>query len=461
MAAAAAPAPPQPRRSAVAWLSLLLLALTIGLQGCGEGGGGHEGPPNLSNFGTPVVVATSATCAAIEFAYKGHDRPYTVYIFAKQPKDLAFIEWGAELPTRWVRKHHHNRKDPKVYRVLVRELPPGSEFQVKVSSGNDINSVDVSPPSKVVKTMKTAIAPDVPSNLQIHRTDPRLNLKQHDGSVCLDLHWSHPHTHLRQDPSDVFFRITREFHGEAPELVCEDKVGSLKHTCGVPLTSVVSEVPSSFATICGLRPKRTMTFHVEAFNGDGVAKSANNGVSKGAVGFATAHIEAVSPPSAPSVVTSLVTEPANQESAAGFRPLALVDWIPQHDDLIEGHAVYLGLREVSSMKMLCWVPHDNTSYSGGHLELPIVHKNHTFSEDVLLVRDYLQRFHVHHEQEILVATRTVGHLESPAYSFRLGEWQVLDQAVKCLTSFDAKFPAYVAHPFVQVWTQAQALSRYD
>merc|ERR1712066_363456 len=104
---------------------------------------------------------------------------------------------------------------------------------------------------------------------------------------------------------------------------------------------------------------------------------------------------------------------------------------------IEGHAVYLGLRLVSSMRMLCWIPHDNSSVSTGHLELPIVHKNHTYSEDMLLLKDFLHRYHVHHEQELLVATRTAGHLESPAFSARLGEWLVLDEAVKCLTSFDA------------------------
>jgi hypothetical protein len=215
----------------------------------------------------------------------------------------------------------------------------------------------------------------------------------------------------------------------------------------VPLLSVSSELPSSYATVCGLRPKRRLHLSVEAFNVDGQT--------------AAAHIEAFSPPSAPSVVTSLVTHPAAQESVAGFQRRAVLDWIPQHDDFIKGHAIYLGLTEVESMKLLCWVPHENSAFAVGHLELPIVHRNHTHSENSLLLADYLEGYPVHQEQELLVSTRTVGHLESPAYKFRLGEWQVLDEAVKCLTDFEATHQTYVSKPVTLSWTQTEALSVYD
>lgn len=72
-----------------------------------------------------------------------------------------------------------------------------------------------------------------------------------------------------------------------------------------------------------------------------------------------------------------------EETIAGFHPMVVLDWVPQEDPLIEGHAVYLGLREVSAMKLLCWVP---TSYPG-HLDLPIMHKNHTHTMHDLLVED--------------------------------------------------------------------------
>merc|ERR1711933_330807 len=103
-----------------------------------------------------------------------------------------------------------------------------------------------------------------------------------------------------------------------------------------------------------------------------------------------------------------------------------------------GHAVYLGLTEVEAMKLLCWVPHNHSAYAAGHLELPITQRNHTHAEGSLLLTDFLAGFPVHQEQELLVATRTEGHLESPAYKYRLGDWQVLDEAVKCLTDFEAE-----------------------
>jgi len=160
-----------------------------------------------------------------------------------------------------------------------------------------------------------------------------------------------------------------------------------------------------------------------------------------------------------------ITRPMSEETIAGFHPMVVLDWVPQEDPLIEGHAVYLGLREVSAMKLLCWVP---TSYPG-HLDLPIMHKNHTHTMHDLLVEDYWNHHAVHQEQELIIAARTAcvangkrtGYLESPAIVHRLGDWLVMEEAVKCLTAFDARFASYVAHPVVTSWTQEQALAIYD
>merc|ERR1712093_218670 len=140
-----------------------------------------------------------------------------------------------------------------------------------------------------------------------------------------------------------------------------------------------------------------------------------------------------------------VTAPGNQESAAGFRPTCFIDWIPQHDHLIEGHAIYQSLVGISAIKLLCWVPNKmsakkshTTGAVSGHVVLPIVHKNHTYAEDSLLLRDFVDGYEVHQEQEVMVTVRIKGGLESPPYKFLLGDWLVLDEELKCLTSFDAR-----------------------
>merc|ERR1712129_365628 len=127
--------------------------------------------------------------------------------------------------------------------------------------------------------------------------------------------------------------------------------------------------------------------------------------------------------------------------------MVIVDWVPQIDPLIEGHVLYLGLADVFAEKLLCWLPRNLP----GRLELPILHKNNTHSEDALLLRDYWEHHPVHQEQELMVATRTAyydargrkaGYLESPASRFPLGDWLVEEEAVKCLTSFEADSPSY-------------------
>jgi hypothetical protein len=358
--------------------------------------------------------------------------------------------WGAPLPIRKV--VHPPAGEPlgpkqAMYRVLMRNLPAGQKFQVKIGLTNDIDNPGISPASEFSATRKEVIHPDFARNVMVHRTDPRINLAKHDGSVCVDVHWAHPHPRLDFHPDDVYFRVSHQYVGEHPDKFCEDQVGETVRSCGVPIDMVNSDYPAAYSTICGLRPKRHVSFNVDVFNCDNES--------------GTVSVRMMTPPSSPSVVTTMVTEAGAQEAIAGFRPTCALDWIPQHDDLIEGHAVYLGLRDIATLKLLCWIPHDHSAYSAGHLDIPIKHKNHTFSEDAQLLRDYEASYHVHQEQELWVSTRTKGHLESPAFVHRLGEWLVMDDALKCLTSFESSFPSYVSFPVKLFWTQAEAMSLYD
>lgn len=329
----------------------------------------------------------------------------------------------------------------------MRSLPEGQEFQVKIGLTNDIDDASVSPASEFLATRSEVVHPESAKNVRIHRTDPRRNLEKHDGSVCVDVHWAHPHPRLDFHPDDVYFRVSHMYVGEHPERFCEDVVGDTNRSCGVPIDLVNSDFPAAYSTICGLRPKRHVTFSVDVFNCDNESN--------------TVSVRMYTPPSAPSVVTTMITHAGSQEAIAGFRPTCALDWIPQHDDFIEGHAVYLGLRDIDTMKLLCWIPSSHSDYARGHLDIPIRHKNHTFAEDALLLEDYEQQYHVHQEQELWVSTRVEGHLESPAFVHRLGNWLVMVDALKCLTSFESHFPSYVSFPVRLFWTQADAMSLYD
>eukprot|EP00420_Gonyaulax_spinifera_P017796 CAMPEP_0197908382 /NCGR_PEP_ID=MMETSP1439-20131203/66743_1 /TAXON_ID=66791 /ORGANISM="Gonyaulax spinifera, Strain CCMP409" /LENGTH=458 /DNA_ID=CAMNT_0043529875 /DNA_START=69 /DNA_END=1445 /DNA_ORIENTATION=+ len=407
----------------------------------------------------PRIVGASATCASIEFGVEGKGTAgllSEVQMFAKRPQDPKFTQWGHRLPVTRMQSGPGSEK-VSAYHVMMRDLPPGIDFQVKVST--DGNEDGASSASQTSATLDSIVTPVAPSALKIARTDPRVNLARHDLSVCVDLEWCHPHQKLHQSPSDAYFRISYQYVGEAPQQFCEDKVGSPTRSCGQPLTSVHSALPVSFTTICGLRPKRWLRFVVEAFSCDSRSQRANSSSQQG---VSAQHVDVVSPTSAPKVTTTLITHPASQESSAGFRPRATLDWVLKHDPLIEGYAIYLGLSDVGAMKLLCWVPHDHKSkHALGHLELPILHTNHTHSEDTMLLHDYASRFHVHQEQELLVSIRMRGRLESPPYTFRLGNWLVREEALKCLTSFNSKYPSYAAHPVSLSWTQPQALSLAD
>ncbi|CAE8629823.1 unnamed protein product [Polarella glacialis] len=422
--------------------------------------GSTSGSSSAGFVGQPRVESLSATCASIEFLYSGDSKSVDdVYIFAKEPFDGDFsIRWGASVKVFDVSydisddQYIWDEMTPQGqsvtrFRILMRELPPGRKFQVVLSDQEEAllgEGLHFSEPSAYATSDATALPPATPSHLQLHRSDPRLNFDREDKSLCVDLHWSHPHLKLSNLPDDVLFRIFIQYAGEDPRMHCEDQLMSRTRNCGASLDFVTTEMPSMFATICGLRPKREVKFIVEAFNCDSKSVSAS--------------IQAVTPPSAPSVTAWLVTQAPSQGSQAGFRPTAVIDWVPQHDDLIVGHAIYLALKSIGSMKLLCWEPHGS---GRGHLELPVIHKNNTYSSDAPLLRDYALRYHVHQEQEILVATRTNGNLESPLYSFSLGEWLIIEESVKCLTSFDAVNPTYAAYPVTLSWTQEQALSLYD
>lgn len=415
------------RRVLIFWL------LKAGLLALGE-------EETTTLFSKPEITMVSARCAAVEFTH-GDNSIKEVYVFAKRPTDSAFIQWGDPLEARHTEEGR--------LRVLLRNLPAGSEFQVLLSSDMHWDEAGSnSPVSEKGITHTEPSVPHEPMDLKIHRTDPRLNKRMIDGSVCVDLHWVHPHTVLHDNPHDIYFRISHQYVGEHREVVCADFVGEPERKCGIPLYSEFARYPESYMTLCGLRPDRHIRFDVEAFDCDGES--------------VIRHVQSVTPPNAPSVIITLVTTPGVQESIAGFQPTVVVDWIPQHDDRIEGHAVYLGLTDISSQKMLCWVPHNESDpHARGHVEIPIVHKNSTSALDSKLLQDYAKGYHVHQEQEIRVSTRVIGKLESPAYVFRLGDWLVLDMVLKCLTSFESTRTAYVSYPVIISMTQEQGMTLYD
>eukprot|EP00927_Polykrikos_kofoidii_P049789 TRINITY_DN43798_c0_g1_i1.p1 TRINITY_DN43798_c0_g1~~TRINITY_DN43798_c0_g1_i1.p1 ORF type:complete len:537 (-),score=62.35 TRINITY_DN43798_c0_g1_i1:254-1759(-) len=408
-----------------------------------------------SNFGKPVIREVSGRCATVEFAYSGASviREKVglgdVYVFARRQSEPDFLQWGGALQAR--RVGHSD-----VFAVLMRGLPLGEQFSVQVAADSMLGGPR-SEASDVASTHTATSVPAAPQSLIAHRTDPRNNHNVHDGSVCVDLHWSHPHPRAAAKPGDVHFRIVYSYEGEDEIVYCEDEVGNLDRACGLPIQTVREGLPSLYMTLCDLRPNRRVRFRVSALTCDEEAVDE--------------EFHVTTPPSAPSVVARLIISPESQEAIAGFQPRAVFDWIPQHDELILGHAIYLGLKHVSAMKLLCWVPHTDASATSrkknsdgletGHLSLPVVHRNHTYAEHWSLLGAYLAHKSVHQEQEVLITTRVVGSLESPAFRHHLGEWLVLDATLKCLTSFDAERPTYVASKIPLSWTQEQALSEFS
>lgn len=425
--------------------------------------------------GTPKIRSSTGSCSAVEFWYTGEPESFhSVYIYGRVAQDAEFTaEWGRALHPLEIRNHGEGDIRSRLpdglqvyrYRTLMRRLPPNKAFEVKLADEEDaaFEGAGFSCPSQPDVTATGLLAPAAPFNVKLHRTDPRANVRNEEGSVCVDLHWSHPRTKLSLLPEDAYFRVSTQYDGEPNKKFCEDEIGVWTRSCGMQMHSTAADARVSFVTVCDLFPKRQITFTVEAFTCDGLTASCN--------------LTAVLPPAAPSFTASLVT----QGSSAGFWPKVIIDWIPQHDPLIQGHAIYLALKGLGAMKLLCWIPRQGarSRHAGtgdGQIALPIEKKNHTHSRDSALLHDYLRRYHVHQEQQLQVATRSVANisrpgvapgaiheefLESPVSSYSLGDWLIMEDYVKCLTSFAAENPSYVAQPVQLSFTEEQAMRLYD
>ncbi|CAK9052239.1 unnamed protein product [Durusdinium trenchii] len=481
---------PPPRHATPALagrLSALGLVLSLLLQGCGQQkglcekgdatckelqalqqslGSCNELHPDSRFVGNPKITDISGTCAAVEFLYASQQMP-VVYLYGRVARDADFTaEWGEGLHPLELEGESPEMAELKGklppelkvrrYRTLMRHIPTHKAFEVKLADEEDaaFEGSAFSCSSEPEVTLPKKLHPAAPYEVQLHRTDPRTNVKNEEGSVCVDLHWSHPFPQLKLVPEDAYFRVWMQYEGEPKKQFCEDQLGVWKRRCGVQMPSASGAFGrQSFTTICGLWPSRRVTFTVEAFTCDGRA--------------AADVITATLPPDAPSFTASLITTPANQESSAGFWPKVLIDWIPQHDDLIQGHSLYLSLKGIGAMKLICWISRQERR---GQMSLPIQKKNHTHSRDAALLHDYLQRYHVHQEQEVLVATRSVANisrpgrnkekdefLESPVSAFSLGDWLIMEKYVKCLTSFNAQQPSYVSSAVQLSWTEEQSM----
>ncbi|CAK9114318.1 Caffeine-induced protein 16 [Durusdinium trenchii] len=483
---------PPPRHATPALagrLSALGLVLSLLLQGCGQQkglcekgdatckelqalqqslGSCNELHPDSRFVGNPKITDISGTCAAVEFLYASQQMP-VVYLYGRVARDADFTaEWGEGLHPLELEGESPEMAELKGklppelkvrrYRTLMRHIPTHKAFEVKLADEEDaaFEGSAFSCSSEPEVTLPKKLHPAAPYEVQLHRTDPRTNVKNEEGSVCVDLHWSHPFPQLKLVPEDAYFRVWMQYEGEPKKQFCEDQLGVWKRRCGVQMPSASGAFGrQSFTTICGLWPSRRVTFTVEAFTCDGRA--------------AADVITATLPPDAPSFTASLITTPANQESSAGFWPKVLIDWIPQHDDLIQGHSLYLSLKGIGAMKLICWISRQERR---GQMSLPIQKKNHTHSRDAALLHDYLQRYHVHQEQEVLVATRSVANisrpgrnkekdefLESPVSAFSLGDWLIMEKYVKCLTSFNAQQPSYVSSAVQLSWTEEQSMNQ--
>ena len=233
--------------------------------------------PHSKFVGTPRLPSVSESCATVEFLYAG-DLP-VAYIYGRQSKDSEYTaEWGGGLRPLDITDAGPDdgqietatatsSSDRKIrrYRALMRKLPAHKAFEVKLADKEDaaFEGSSFSCPSKPRLSSAEALVPAAPYDLQLHRTDPRINVKNDEGSVCMDLHWSHPHTELALLPDDAYFRIFTTYEEEAPKLFCEDKVGVWKRECGIRMRTASSKT-LSFATKCGLWPKRRVTFTIEA-----------------------------------------------------------------------------------------------------------------------------------------------------------------------------------------------------
>jgi len=114
----------------------------------------------------------------------------------------------------------------------MQTLPKNEEFEVRVAASSEGPKSQI---SAVKVTRAEPHTPGPPQSLEIHRTDPRTNENKPDGSVCIDVHWSHAHADLKVKVTDVFFKISHQYVNESAVEICQDEVGERKRHCGTPI----------------------------------------------------------------------------------------------------------------------------------------------------------------------------------------------------------------------------------
>eukprot|EP00913_Durusdinium_trenchii_P019758 g18574.t1 len=341
---------PPPRHATPALagrLSALGLVLSLLLQGCGQQkglcekgdatckelqalqqslGSCNELHPDSRFVGNPKITDISGTCAAVEFLYASQQMP-VVYLYGRVARDADFTaEWGEGLHPLEL-----EGESPEMAE-LKGKLPPELKCWQQQSACEEDAAFEGS-------AFSCSSEPEVTLPKKLHPAAP-----YEEGSVCVDLHWSHPFPQLKLVPEDAYFRVWMQYEGEPKKQFCEDA-------------------------------RR---------------------------------------PTPPSRTTRVFTRTKTRVERRG------------------------------------------------QMSLPIQKKNHTHSRDAALLHDYLQRYHVHQEQEVLVATRSKDEfLESPVSAFSLGDWLIMEKYVKCLTSFNAQQPSYVSSAVQLSWTEEQSMRLYD
>ncbi|CEM29595.1 unnamed protein product [Vitrella brassicaformis CCMP3155] len=369
----------------------------------------------------PSIPQVTATCAQVEFQYRG-DRdsltntylpPSRLHIYARAigkgiPPD-AWVQWGAAGAITPVPNKNG------FFRTLLRGLPPGTEFAVKLTADDDPVTQRFSPPSKAVKTLEEALNPPPSHTVKVHRTDPRLNKQRvHPTgaqSVCVDVHWHHPHlpSDFSNSPFDTFFTVSAKYRDEPPWAICEDYRAedyTIKRNCGHPVYSSLQyyhpwRPASAYHTVCGLRDGHNITFEVATYNCDG----------PGPLTEMTAPL----PPKAPDVVRRIHVRDRT----------IYLDWVPQHSPWISGYAIYLGLSGMDAMKLLCYVP----LHEGGSVDLPLIPLD---MKKTLVIQDRLplgwdacnDTRTIKQQQEIGVSARLIYGSESPLSRAPLNGWIV-------------------------------------
>jgi hypothetical protein len=212
-------------------------------------------------------------------------------------------------------------------------------------------------------------------------------------------------------------------------LVCKDKEAVLTRNCGQHIqTSLNGPVNQFYQTICGLRPKRRVTFILWTW---GCGEKGNS-----------RQFEVLTPPSAPVVVHRFEDKPEAEHPTQGFIPHEIIDWIPQNADWIDGYAVYQALSKMDAVRLLCWVPLRGSKYSGGSISFPTRRVNNTYADPSVILGAYMSNLEVHQAVELWVAARTLGQGESPAVRISVNGHLLLNSEQKCLREFGSDVPEF-------------------